>query len=278
MASSFFTKVRILVKSMNILKNWYLYPIVYFNLTGKSHVIFETRSGLKLKIRVKSTDLMALTNVWLIQDYMPKLPFFFPDADSMDTWFKNDDIVIDVGAHIGLFALFASQYCKSGKIYCFEPVGENYKLLLDNIKLNQLTNIIPLNCAVSNKLSKVKIFLHDDEASHSMYDSRFGVFKEGSSSNFVEVSSVTLNDFFRETKIKKCNFLKLDCEGAEYDIIDSLTPKKFDVIEKIVMECHFVNSKPHLLNKLIKTLKKFSTRWSYPLHSDMGILFAKRKC
>ena len=267
MASSFFTKVRILVKSMNILKNWYLYPIVYFNLTGKSHVIFETRSGLKLKIRVKSTDLMALTNVWLIQDY-----------SSQNFSIKNYDIVIDVGAHIGLFALFASQYCKNGQIYCFEPVGENYKLLLDNIKLNQLTNIIPLNCAVSNKLSKVKIFLHDDEASHSMYDSRFGVFKEGSSSNFVEVSSVTLNDFFRETKIKKCNFLKLDCEGAEYDIIDSLTPKKFDVIEKIVMECHFVNSKPHLLNKLIKTLKKFSTRWSHPLHSDMGILFAKRKC
>ena len=65
---------------------------------------------------------MALTNVWLIQDYSSK-----------DFSIKNDDIVIDVGAHIGLFALFASQYCKSGKIYCFEPVKENYDLLLETL-------------------------------------------------------------------------------------------------------------------------------------------------
>ena len=270
MASSFFTKVRILVKSMNILKNWYLYPIVYFNLTGKSHVIFETRSGLKLKIRVKSTDLMALTNVWLIQDYIPKLPFFFPDADSMDTWFKNDDIVIDVGAHIGLFALFASQYCKNGQIYCFEPVGENYKLLLDNIKLNHLTSITPFNSAVSDKSSKVKIFLHDDESSHSVYTAN-------PNSNSVEVSSVTLNDFFKKTKIKKCDFLKLDCEGAEYDIIDSITSENFGVIEKIVMECHFANSKPLLLKNLIKTLEKFSFNINTKqIFSDMRFLFAIR--
>ena len=258
MTSSFYSKVRILAKSRNILKNWYLYPIVYFNLTNKSHAIFETRSGLKLKIRVKSTDLMALTNIWLKGDYSGK-----------DFSIKNDDVVIDVGAHIGLFTLFASQYCKSGKIYCFEPVKENYDLLLDNIKLNHLTNISTFNCAVSNKSSKVKIFLQDDEAGHSMYTTN---------SNSVEVYSMTLNDFFKETKIKKCNFLKLDCEGAEYYIIDSLTPKNFDIIEKIIIECHFADSKPLLLKKLTKTLEKFSfDTKTKPIFSDMGFLFAIRR-
>jgi FkbM family methyltransferase len=232
--------------------------MVYFNLTNKTHVIFETRSGLKLKIRVKSTDLMALTNVWLIQDYSSK-----------DFSIKNDDIVIDVGAHIGLFALFASQYCKNGKIYCFEPVKENYDLLLDNIKLNNLTNIIPFNCAVSDKSSKVKIFLRDDEASHSMYITN---------SNYVEVSSMTLDDFFKETKIKKCDFLKLDCEGAEYDIIDSLTPKNFEIIERIAIECHFANSKPLLIKNLTKILEmsSFDTK-TKPIFSDMGFIFATRR-
>ena len=69
MVSDFFSKVRILVRSWKILKNWYLYPLVYFKLTKKDYVIFETRSGLKIKIRVNSTDLMALTHVWMIQEY-----------------------------------------------------------------------------------------------------------------------------------------------------------------------------------------------------------------
>ena len=55
-ALDFFSKVRIFARSWKILKNWYLYPLVYFKLTKKDHVIFETRSGLKIKIRVNSTD------------------------------------------------------------------------------------------------------------------------------------------------------------------------------------------------------------------------------
>ena len=63
MALDFFSKVRVFARSWNILKNWYLYPLVYFKLTKKDYVIFETRSGLKIKIRVNSTDLMAFTHV-----------------------------------------------------------------------------------------------------------------------------------------------------------------------------------------------------------------------
>ena len=70
MGLDFFTKVRIFARSWNVLKNWYVYPLVYFNLTKKPHVIFETKSGIKLKIRTKTTDLMALTNIWLIQEYL----------------------------------------------------------------------------------------------------------------------------------------------------------------------------------------------------------------
>ena len=96
-----FSKFRILVKSSNIFKNWYLFPLVYFNLTKKPHIIFETKSGLKLKIRTQSTDLMALANVWLNQEYTHQ---------GFDI--KNNDLVLDIGAHIGLFALFASQFFK----------------------------------------------------------------------------------------------------------------------------------------------------------------------
>ena len=52
-----------ILKSIKLFKNWYVYLLVYFKLTKKDHVIFETKTGLKIKIRVNSTDLMALTHV-----------------------------------------------------------------------------------------------------------------------------------------------------------------------------------------------------------------------
>ena len=69
MRYGFFSKLQIFLNSRKIFKNWYIYPQVYFKLTKKEYVIFETRSGLKIKIRVDSTDLMALTHVWMIKEY-----------------------------------------------------------------------------------------------------------------------------------------------------------------------------------------------------------------
>ena len=257
MVSDFFSKVRILVRSWKILKNWYLYPLVYFKLTKKDYVIFETRSGLKIKIRVNSTDLMALTHVWMIQEY-----------SGDDFPISNDDVIIDVGAHIGLFALFASQFCKNGKIFCYEPIKENYKILIENIEMNQIQNIFPNNLAVTKKTSRVKIFLNDDQSGHSMFIQN---------KNFVEVDSKSLSDIFIDNGIKECDFLKLDCEGAEYEIIESLPSDLFTKINKTVIEYHMVDTKPELLEQLINKLKQFSfSVHTRSLFADIGFLFAKK--
>ena len=257
MVSDFFSKVRILVRSWKILKNWYLYPLVYFKLTKKDYVIFETRSGLKIKIRVNSTDLMALTHVWMIQEY----------SDD-DFPISNDDVIIDVGAHIGLFALFASQFCKNGKIFCYEPIKENYKILIENIEMNQIQNIFPNNLAVTKETSRVKIFLNDDQSGHSMFIQN---------KNFVEVDSKSLSDIFIDNGIKECDFLKLDCEGAEYEIVESISSDLFTKINKTAIEYHMVDTKPELLKQLINKLKQFSfSVHTRPLFVDIGFLFAKK--
>ena len=257
MVSDFFSKVRILVRSWKILKNWYLYPLVYFKLTKKNDVIFETRSGLKIKIRVNSTDLMALTHVWMIQEY-----------SGDDFPISNDDVIIDVGAHIGLFALFASQFCKNGKIFCYEPIKENYKILIENIEMNQIQNIFPNNLAVTKETSRVKIFLNDDQSGHSMFIQN---------KNFVEVDSKSLSDIFIDNGIKECDFLKLDCEGAEYEIVESLSADLFTKINKTVIEYHMVDTKPELLEQLINKLKQFSfSVHTRPLFVDIGFLFGKK--
>ena len=92
MKSNISAKISILIKAIRVLKNWHLYPLVYYGLVKNEHVIFETKSGLKIKIRTNSTDIMAFTHVWLIEEYSN------PGFE-----LHNTDTVVDIGAHIGLF-------------------------------------------------------------------------------------------------------------------------------------------------------------------------------
>ena len=122
-----FSKLKILFKSRKIFKNWYIYPKIYFKLTKKEFAVFETKLGQKISIRVNSTDLMELTHVWLIEEYKRE-----------NFSIESNDVIIDIGAHIGLFTIYASQFSKNGEIYSFEPMKDNFELLNKNIISNKV--------------------------------------------------------------------------------------------------------------------------------------------
>ena len=250
-------KFKICLKVMKVLRNWWLYPIVYLKLIKKPTVIFETKNGIKIMLRTDSTDLMAFTHVWLIGEYSKN-----------NFQVKKTDTIIDVGAHIGLFSLYASQNCTEGKIFAFEPIKENYKILESNKKLNKSSNILSENYAISKSTSKITLYKSNDEAGHSKFIQ---------TNDPVEVASKSLNDFFKENKIELINLLKLDCEGSEYEIIDSLEDKYFEKIEKMIIEYHLADSNPELLEKLKNKLKYHSYSISVePLFQDIGFLYAKK--
>lgn len=254
MNTSFLVKVRIFVKAIKTIKNWSLYFLCYFGLL-KNDPIFVFRNNLKVKIRAKSTDFYALTNVWLLEEYkINKLQI------------KKDDIVIDIGAHIGLFTVYVSKFCVDGRIYCYEPIKENYNLLTHNIEINNIKNATIFQKAVTDKSSVVRIFLNQDTAAHS-------VFTE--SNEYVDVESISLKDIFDSNKIEKCDLLKLDCEGSEYIILNSLPDSYFEHIKKIVMEYHMIDKKPDLLQNLIKKLSLLNYNIDMRKNTnDSGIMLA----
>ena len=257
MKDNFFSKTQIFFNSRKIFKNWNIYPKVYYNLINDEYVIFETKTNLKIKIRTDSTDLMALTNVWMINEYCIE-----------DFQIAQNDTIIDIGAHIGLFSLLVSQFCKAGKILSFEPVRENFDLLVSNLKLNHIDNVLPFNMAVSKNADELSLFLNNDQSAHSIF------YK---SSESISVESISLQKIFDENKISSCKLLKLDCEGSEYQIIDSLPSKYLDKIQNIVIEYHSADTKPELVKNLILKIKnagfKIETR---PHHDDMGFLIARK--
>ena len=248
-------KLSILKKAKVVFKNWLIYPLAYYNLISNDFIIFKTRTKKTIKIRKHSTDLMALTHVWLIEEYKKE-----------NFEIKSNDIVIDIGAHIGLFTIYASQFCDKGTIYSFEPVEENYKLLLENTRSNNLEHVKIFNLAVSNSTEPIKLYINDDESGHSMFSQ---------SSSSLMVNSISLKKIFDDNQIERCNFLKLDCEGAEYEIIKNLPSSYFEKIDKMVIEYHMADTHPEFLTELKEILLsqnfKIETKL---LFSDIGFLYA----
>ena len=113
--SNFFENLQIFLNSRKIFKNWYIYPKIYYKLISDKFPVFETYTGLKIKIRKHSTDLMALTHVWLIEEYKSK------NFEINDT-----DVIIDVGGHFGEYTKKFLDYAPSSKSIIVEPIQDFY--------------------------------------------------------------------------------------------------------------------------------------------------------
>jgi FkbM family methyltransferase len=184
---------------------------------------------------------------------------------------KNDDTVIDIGAFIGDFATFAASSAKNVKVFAYEPSRKSFEYLVKNTKLNNLdSNIIPFNLAVTNIKKKIKIYLNPDceSAGDSMYLS--------SSLPYDLVKSTTLKDIFEFNKIKYCNFLKINCEGAEFDILLSTPKKIFKKIGYIAVEYHWIGGKTKRdYDAIIQTLRNNNFKIEHEFtKEDGGYIFA----
>src|SRR5205085_647179 len=111
---------------------------------------------------------------------------------------KKGDIVVDIGAHIGLFSLCAAQ--DASKVYAFEPLQDNFKLLEENIKQNNCKNIFPFQMAVARKTGQQELFINDNSLAPSLYINR-------STARKVMVPTTSLEKFVEDMHINKISFL-----------------------------------------------------------------------
>ncbi len=129
--------------------------------------------------------------------------------------------VVDVGAQIGYYSLLFSKWIgKTGKVFCFEPDPDNYRLLKRNIEANQARNIIPIQKAISNYNGKTILFQsNDNKGDHRIID--FYVFDKDNKRKKFEVECITLDSVFATEQ--KLDFIKMDIQGAEMLAFDGMT-------------------------------------------------------
>ena len=135
---------------------------------------------------------------------------------------KQGDIVIDIGANIGRYTIISSKRVGTkGKVVAIEAHPGNFVILNRNIKLNQLTNIIPLNYAAYSKETKIKLYVPDEESGYTIYHTLM----ERTGKKFVEVNANTLDYLLQLNEIRQeeVNWIKIDVEGAEFEVLKGAT-------------------------------------------------------
>jgi FkbM family methyltransferase len=142
-------------------------------------------------------------------------------------YLKKNAVIIDIGANIGLLSCAYAQAYKdlSPCIYAIEAVEQNYLRLLKNIQLNDFQEIKPFRIAFGKEKGSLSFKLPSKDFSGnavgtnvlSPADQRI---IDGQSSYEEIVSLTTLDDWAREQKITRCDFMKIDVEGAEIFVFE----------------------------------------------------------
>ncbi len=133
---------------------------------------------------------------------------------------KEGDTVIDVGAHIGKYTIIASKMVgPNGKVIAIEAHPGNYEILKKNIALNKLSNVIALNYAVHSRKTVVKLYEPGQEKGATIYNTIMADRTTSNDQNYIEVKADTLDSLLSENGIKEINWIKIDVEGAEYEVL-----------------------------------------------------------
>ena len=198
------------IKFINPLKFFYFY------LLRKSPLNIRINKNILINFSEHPHDFITFVVIFLKKEYGP---------------IPNNYTIIDIGGNIGLFSIYAFTQQKKNQIYSFEPSLDAYKIFKKNIDTNYLNSSINLfNAAISSSENKTVMF--------SKESSPYNKINNSSNEGKLEVKNFNLDDFLNEKNISNNIFLKIDCEGAELEIIKSIRQKNLKQVKIIRLETH----------------------------------------
>lgn len=189
------------------------------------------------------------------------------ELDQCKKLIKADDIVFDIGANIGSHSLLFSSLASNGIVYSIEPSRITFENLLRNIKYKE--NIVPLSVAVSNANELLSFYECDNDVMSGLKNT------DRSSITYInKVPAVKMDDLANMLNIQKLDFVKIDVEGLETEVIEGFvnTLSKF----KPIIFCEIysgTNSNPDS-NKTISLISSLGYN-TFVLKGDALVEFEK---
>jgi len=161
--------------------------------------------------------------------------------------------IIDAGAQAGFFCLYCRALNSEVKIYAIEPDENNLEVLADNLTVNNISNVEIIPAALAGQTGLRDFFISTDTHNHSLFKV---LAPQITKTN--KIKTYSLDDFLNEQGIERVSLLKLDIEGAEYEVLNNF--KGWKKINNIILEYHDFGEYKH--SQLIELLqeKSFKTK------------------
>lgn len=235
--------------------------MTYFHFQTKCHFNGDVNFSFYLfMLFYKLITSLRLGNPSLIKIYVPKYNHKIYCPATIDDFFnmttreqeiiehfnpKKNDTVVDIGAHLGRYALISSNKVgNEGKVITIEANPLVFEKLKKNLELNKVTNTICLNYAVFSEKTKLKLFVRKEELTNTEYSLRNTVMvdrdklmverskvdklmveRSKDAERVLEVNADTLDNLLdlNDIKHEQVNWIKIDVEGAEYEVLKGAT-------------------------------------------------------
>lgn len=153
------------------------------------------------------------------------------------TGLPENSAFIDIGANYGLFSLLAASHLPKGKVFSFEPNPEIYHYLLTAKELNELENIITLNYAVGIDSGKMELRYNKKHSGVSSLVTNDQKASEDIETFTVEVLNIAENDTLKELDKIPAAHIKIDVEGYEGKIIETVRQAPwYNKVKSIIVE------------------------------------------
>jgi len=238
-------------------KNWQRF-MYHYALGLVPQTAYAFRNGAKVKIG-RGVDHVPIIEIFLRQDYGQ---------------IRDGSVVLDLGANIGVFAIYAASTARNVRVFAYEPMTDFFSLMKENIVINDFESYVScFNLAVAGDVNDRQLFASGNGILFPTL-----IAPQGTDESVQKrVSCTTLANILDSNDLEMIDLLKMDTEGAEYEILSATPPAYLKRIREIRMEYHNLDQERN-----VSQLKRFLSSQDFEITHEQansptnGNLWARR--
>jgi FkbM family methyltransferase len=184
----------------------------------------------------------------------------------------EETVFFDVGANAGVYSYQASHYTEKSNIYAFEPIPDTYKIVKKALNKINLYNLAFSNAIEQKRKFKIPIVQSKKLDTRGTLNTEYAEIDE-TTFKIIEVNTTTLDEFIKNHPLKRLDYLKIDVEGHENEVIkggtnviSSFKPilqveieqrhhpfpisDIIDSVKELGYKCYYFDNKEHILKEL----------------------------
>lgn len=182
--------------------------------------MYQIGDNARFFVRVNSPDKFTIWETWRFKVYADR-----------DHPIGETDTIVDIGANIGAFSVWAAKMAHKGLILSYEPDKKNFGLLVRNKHLNKCFNIHCFCLGVCDRPGRKPFYLQSvNNSMHSLFPDDFA--------RKTTIPCTSLDTIVSVHGLKRIDVLKIDAEGAEYPILLKASTRTLSKIQRIYLEYH----------------------------------------